>query len=244
VQFIKLEVISLSLSLLVLFIFFLSSVLLLSLSFLFLYLSFANTFVSLALSSAARQDHVRNCPMVPVVCEKCNEKVSRQNLEEHLSQLCLEQEITCQFAEQGCNAKARLPLGRFFPDISLRSVPTNVDPLSRSSNGCIDAAEGVRGALEPRCGETRVLAQVRSRLADRRTAPRARDIPEGNYITFLAKLCLACCLAYISQAQEERIKQLEKYVAETRNSLSLSLSVSFASLMRCVCLCVCVCTCV
>jgi hypothetical protein len=51
------------------------------------------------------QTHLTICGMVPLNCDKCGESVLRKELEKHLLEACLEQEITCDFKDQGCSTK-------------------------------------------------------------------------------------------------------------------------------------------
>lgn len=72
--------------------------------------------------------------MVPLNCEKCGASVVRSDLEKHLLDACPEQEISCDFREQGCSVKV-----------------CDLVPLYRS-NPCIVAAQEPKGAFSKRHG--------------------------------------------------------------------------------------------
>jgi len=49
--------------------------------------------------------HLASCGMVPLECDKCSAAILRGDFDKHLKESCLEQEIQCDFRDQGCNVK-------------------------------------------------------------------------------------------------------------------------------------------
>jgi len=54
---------------------------------------------------ANMEGHVAICGMVPLPCERCGATAIRSEMDKHLQDSCLEQEIPCDFHEQGCSVK-------------------------------------------------------------------------------------------------------------------------------------------
>lgn len=51
------------------------------------------------------EDHYAECPSVPLACPSCNKEIPRGRLEKHRLKECDEEEIACEFAEQGCERR-------------------------------------------------------------------------------------------------------------------------------------------
>ncbi len=53
------------------------------------------------------QEHLKKCPMVPIECVACLLETRRGDLEAHLKNDCPEEEVNCDFADQGCTKRVR-----------------------------------------------------------------------------------------------------------------------------------------
>jgi hypothetical protein len=51
------------------------------------------------------EEHIKVCGMVPVQCQRCSETIPRSELERHMKDICLEEEIFCNFHDHGCPKK-------------------------------------------------------------------------------------------------------------------------------------------
>lgn len=53
------------------------------------------------------QEHVANCPMVPLTCDKCEAEVSRAEYQAHCAEYCQEAVVACPL---GCPATVRIAI--------------------------------------------------------------------------------------------------------------------------------------
>eukprot|EP00005_Dracoamoeba_jomungandri_P002076 CAMPEP_0174252672 /NCGR_PEP_ID=MMETSP0439-20130205/2042_1 /TAXON_ID=0 /ORGANISM="Stereomyxa ramosa, Strain Chinc5" /LENGTH=243 /DNA_ID=CAMNT_0015333241 /DNA_START=568 /DNA_END=1299 /DNA_ORIENTATION=+ len=48
---------------------------------------------------------MQKCPMFPIVCQSCGLETKRGELSDHLKSECPEEEVACDFADQGCETR-------------------------------------------------------------------------------------------------------------------------------------------
>eukprot|EP01087_Luapelamoeba_hula_P021686 TRINITY_DN7628_c0_g1_i1.p1 TRINITY_DN7628_c0_g1~~TRINITY_DN7628_c0_g1_i1.p1 ORF type:complete len:423 (-),score=59.84 TRINITY_DN7628_c0_g1_i1:54-1322(-) len=51
------------------------------------------------------EEHLKKCPMFPIQCLSCGVQTKQGELEAHLKDECPEQEVQCDFADQGCQQR-------------------------------------------------------------------------------------------------------------------------------------------